>query len=492
MRSKFNVNAKNYLLSKETSRLDHFLSHDWGSSRWLKLVALLVIHNSGPAFCASLATSLLVGVLVSCKLLPYSLWTVLIGHFSFFFVFCFWQRIRGLFFRPLMVFLDTLCIAQHDEKLKQKGILGLGAFLVNSKKLVVLWTPRYFERLWCTFEIATFMKDPDKRGQIHIMPLKMGALVVMYAAFWHVLGLSYAIFYMTRQAQTGAGITTTMYTSGLMLAFAGLVVPVVFYFGVGFLQDLADLPQRFEEFRVQDAKCYCCSNGHKHPKTGASLPCDRRLVFKTLRKFYHARDGEPGGEVGEDYMDRFNTVVREELAPELLSTLQRTGLPLRYLVCVLTSATHPSLCFFIPRWWSQLPELENGAVLTVTLRFFVNWACFGTACLFSAGLMNKMGKVALRLRRHGVFRSHWCMQAMLLPPLVLVTGLLWFSVVLSVVATDHSSLLCLAPFSIQVVATAVLLGVAPSPHRRLPSEGGESPKVQQPAEERCEVDIFEV
>ena len=27
-------------------------------------------------------------------------------------------------------------------RLKKKGILGLGAFVVNSKSLVVLWTPR--------------------------------------------------------------------------------------------------------------------------------------------------------------------------------------------------------------------------------------------------------------------------------------------------------------------------------------------------------------
>ena len=112
---RFNVNAKNYRLSKETTNLDHFLSHDWGSSRWLKLIALLVVHNSAPAFFTSLATSLLVGVLVSCNLLPYRVWTALFGHCSFFFVFCFWQRIRRVFFRPFMVFLDTLCIAQHDE-----------------------------------------------------------------------------------------------------------------------------------------------------------------------------------------------------------------------------------------------------------------------------------------------------------------------------------------------------------------------------------------
>ena len=33
-------------------------------------------------------------------------------------VLCFWQRLRRVFFRPLIVFVDKLCIAQHDEELK--------------------------------------------------------------------------------------------------------------------------------------------------------------------------------------------------------------------------------------------------------------------------------------------------------------------------------------------------------------------------------------
>ena len=36
-------------------------------------------------------------------------------------VLCFWQRLRRICFRPLMVFVDKLCIAQHDEELKAAG-----------------------------------------------------------------------------------------------------------------------------------------------------------------------------------------------------------------------------------------------------------------------------------------------------------------------------------------------------------------------------------
>lgn len=64
-------------------------------------------------------------------------------------VLCFWQRIRSLFPGHQMVFLDKLCINQMDSEKKQQGILGLGAFVLRSKKLLVLWSPRYFNRMWC-------------------------------------------------------------------------------------------------------------------------------------------------------------------------------------------------------------------------------------------------------------------------------------------------------------------------------------------------------
>lgn len=84
---------------------------------------------------------------------------------------CFWQRFRSLLFTPQFAFLDKLCIAQSPElaDLKAKGILGLAAFMKHSKRLVVLWSPRYFQRLWCSYEIATFLAD-DRQKPLVVMP----------------------------------------------------------------------------------------------------------------------------------------------------------------------------------------------------------------------------------------------------------------------------------------------------------------------------------
>jgi hypothetical protein len=47
-----------------------------------------------------------------------SLGPMLFSFLTFWVILCFWQRIRQCFRRPLIVFMDKLCISQKDEQLK--------------------------------------------------------------------------------------------------------------------------------------------------------------------------------------------------------------------------------------------------------------------------------------------------------------------------------------------------------------------------------------
>eukprot|EP00913_Durusdinium_trenchii_P016785 g15775.t1 len=107
---------------------------------------------------------------LTTSLLP---WLVLLLVF-----FC-WQRIRSLARRPLLVFLDKLCIAQHDPSLKEQGILGLAAFLDRSDHLTVLWSPRYLTRLWCGYELATFLRDNSESKPLTFFPVNMSLIVLL-------------------------------------------------------------------------------------------------------------------------------------------------------------------------------------------------------------------------------------------------------------------------------------------------------------------------
>merc|ERR1719436_812263 len=77
------------------------------------------------------------------------------GSVEFWLIFLFGHYVWG-YSRPSKAFVDKACIPQSDEEQKRRGILALAGFLRSSDRLVTLWTPRYFTRLWCVFEVAVW------------------------------------------------------------------------------------------------------------------------------------------------------------------------------------------------------------------------------------------------------------------------------------------------------------------------------------------------
>ncbi|CAK9051780.1 Riboflavin biosynthesis protein RibBA [Durusdinium trenchii] len=181
-------------LSRAVLSIDVFLSHDWETSRWMKLLTLVLYFNSHAAAIASLLSSLVIGVAktqLGSSIWQHDLWTF--SCYPVFLVFLFfWQRIRSCFASPWMVFLDKLCIHQENDELKLLGILGLGAFVRRSNKLLVLWSKRTFGRLWCAYEIGCFLSGrPLEQEQIEILPVTVAAILFLISGLWHVVIFSF-------------------------------------------------------------------------------------------------------------------------------------------------------------------------------------------------------------------------------------------------------------------------------------------------------------
>lgn len=111
---------ESFALSRQTSRFDAFLSHDWGTSRWLKLLAMLVVFNAKAAAVAATTVSVLSSPIALAFQLEDALGPMLLCFATFWLFLCFWQRIRQLLRFPLMVFMDKLCISQHNAHLKER------------------------------------------------------------------------------------------------------------------------------------------------------------------------------------------------------------------------------------------------------------------------------------------------------------------------------------------------------------------------------------
>ncbi|CAE6914949.1 unnamed protein product [Symbiodinium sp. CCMP2592] len=473
----FNVDHRDYDLSRCTDSYDEFLSHDWGTPRLLKLVSMLIIYNSGAAAGFCLLASVLCGVLQAHGVLPVDWWTLLLLHASFWIVLLFWQRLRGIFLKPATIFLDRLCIAQHDEELKQKGILGLAGFLDRSHQLTILWSHRYFSRIWCTYEVATFLRDAKNQKPILVMPVKMALTLFLFAVSEHVIMYWYvhASSVMARDvADIDLGNLWALFVS--FAPVLALTVPVVFYIGLGLMQELQELPQQLANFSVQRAQCFCCSNNHKHPQTGEAIPCDRELIFGMLKRWY----GNPQGEADE-HLHLFDRQVKEALAPTVMRSLGRGWLPLQYTITMVCVSAVPMLSRTIAVLAVGPPQALAGyASFVWRLRVCMDYgiACLLTFSWVQAGLY-VLHYAGSRVKQ----RNRWFYAIVLVVPACLPLSVEWFSFQLSMIHTGDDSLIPLIPFLTWTGFHILLMRFSDGPAGHVQFAGAAPDKPDRPFQE---------
>lgn len=376
------VSYSDYNLSRPMEYFDDFLSHDWGTSRWLKVASMLIIYNSRAALVAMLLTAIVLvptwwSHVPGCKsdylVLHQRFLVVGICHGVHLLFLCFWQRFRSLLFTPPSVFLDKLCIAQSPElaDVKAKGILGLAAFMKHSKRLVVLWSPRYFQRLWCSYEIATFLADRRPKPVV-VMPAHSGLLLLLeYIGFSGAVNTMWYICYLFNADQWSQ---SNDHMQVLILALLGCLFTASFSLpllslSIGLAESVQQAAGQLRGFRMQDTLCFCCSNQHRHPVTGERTPCDRQLVYLKLKEWYgnHA-DKE------EEYFSRFNLKVQTDLASLILDRMSYNA-PRRYKFYMLTAASIPhlseALARILHRTMNDCIHVENDVLDIV--RWVLEW-----------------------------------------------------------------------------------------------------------------------
>lgn len=437
----FKVDHSNYNLSSQTEYYDEFLSHDWETSRWYKLCTMLMIYNSRAAFVCSLVVSIAVGVLRAAKILPDKLWIQLSVFAVFPLVLCFWQRIRIIFARPLVVFLDKLCIAQHDEELKLKGIFGLAGFLDHSRQLTIFWSRRYFSRLWCTYEVGTFLRAKQQKP-ILVIPVKLAVILCLFFVAELVIMVGYFMSAKLNLESTVNDLEELFSFFLLFSLFYMPCLPLLFYLGIGMMSDLKELPQQLREFRVQDAKCFCCSHQHRHPDTGEVLPCDRQLMFQMLQKWFGKE-----GDLKEEHLEVFNRLVHEDLAPRVLRSVGSDALPFNYSMYMVVVNTLPGLCTLIPTLVAGPPDSFNILQHSIwASREIMNWLFAGVVVLYALRLSMRGWLIAVRISPHCP-RHNRVICSILMPVLMSVMlATQWFSFQLALSHSEQDSLLPAIPF----------------------------------------------
>ena len=156
-----------YHLSRPCESLDYFVSHSWRQGRWMKTMALAKhLHWKLALLLAALS------IVATTAAFPFWAPPDLCTAESDFNAD--WLRASAIMIIPGVVFLatvllgqriiflradcfvDKMCINQTDLRLKQHAIKSFDLFLRFSRRMVVLWSPTYLQRLWCVYELATF------------------------------------------------------------------------------------------------------------------------------------------------------------------------------------------------------------------------------------------------------------------------------------------------------------------------------------------------
>eukprot|EP00929_Paragymnodinium_shiwhaense_P039611 TRINITY_DN207_c0_g2_i4.p1 TRINITY_DN207_c0_g2~~TRINITY_DN207_c0_g2_i4.p1 ORF type:complete len:779 (-),score=141.92 TRINITY_DN207_c0_g2_i4:202-2538(-) len=306
--SSIKVQASDGEIAQEVETLSNFISHDWRSSRFSKLLALCVEFNARLALVTTILVFSLLSILrgifdvntwilrsemplfeevispgtMGCTSAEVETFSLVFGMLFFSALVLFWQSIRSRLFRlpnKDYVFLDKLCIDQEDVEAKQLGIYGLAAFIRHSERMLVLWTPRYFTRLWCTYELVawTYLQE-DIGSSILFLPVNLvTGCVGLCVCQWLLL----LVWHITMPLNLDLPRTVAWFV-GLK---AALLVYVVHEFRK-IMKEAGGLPSLLQKFSIRDAECFCCANDHKDPISGAALQCDRSLVYKTLKNWY--------------------------------------------------------------------------------------------------------------------------------------------------------------------------------------------------------------
>lgn len=272
-----------YGRSHEVKKIDYFISHCWQDGRFAKTVALLIHSNLWTAIFVSTVVAFLMSALTRMKLLPavrpepeanpHFPWALCIGMLTFFLVLSTWHQPRALLCKLMRrshaetytYFLDKFCVHQGDLTLKQQGVRSFAAFVAASNNLLLLWSPQYFTRLWCTLELAALVKSKSHLGTLplRIMPLQLAKVSLVS---WLCAFLIFTVYQFNK-------VVGKPLPEMAILAASLLVGGYCWSAALRqYARDRKAMHQQIGSFSVQSAKC--------------SDPRDRTWVERTMLRWF--------------------------------------------------------------------------------------------------------------------------------------------------------------------------------------------------------------
>mmetsp|Transcript_113822 Transcript_113822/g.316935 ORF Transcript_113822/g.316935 Transcript_113822/m.316935 type:complete len:370 (-) Transcript_113822:15-1124(-) len=243
-------------------------------------------------------------------------------------------------------FFDKFCVHQSDKELKDAGVRSIAAIVARSQRMVALWSPTYFTRLWCTLECAALVHAAEvnankrERLPLTLYPIAIANNAIMLAC------VTFAVSALCSFATLPA-LRSSVEEKQAMLAIMGMslgvVSPAYMHSLRWYMRQRMLLSSQLEDFSISAAGC--------------SVESDRETICQTIRHWFGS-------------LDAFDHVVRTRVREHVI---QAIGSDVK-MSRVTMSGLVPFICFKL----DHIPMYMgvggwHGFVLMLSIPSYILW-----------------------------------------------------------------------------------------------------------------------
>ena len=264
------------------------------------------------------------------------------------------------------LWFDKACVHQTEPCLNQAGIALFPYYLQNAKELWILFTPEYLTRVWCIYELATWLKTKED-APVFIVPLLRSArlyrsvlrwwpwVTLVLVSFVGGTGFGVALMHQRPSADIHSAFNVAEDVRQVMWAVVFIVVIVVAatFVAAYFLivwplrKERLLIAEQLKEFDVEDCEAF--------------YEKDKDYVLGLVAEWF----GE-AGDAENDALVRFNKLVREKVARRLRRSLlmSEAQLAALFLLIALMSFFYVAIVVEARPPPVPLPHVPRASLLT--------------------------------------------------------------------------------------------------------------------------------
>jgi len=276
-----------YGLASATTSVDYFISHVWSAPRWQKHLAMLYFINIRVALLGSVLVWFIaevgfVGYIIAAKgsleKNPFGgsqavVYLVLYVPMATFFLLIFCGHHVGAG-HGAKFWLDKFCIHQSRKEIMREGVSALPEFVCHSNRMLILWDEKYFERLWCNMEVATFcaMKERTATTSVDLQPLWLAPWVLVTLVLDIVSSIILAQIMQVVPQELGMLLAPSV---SLTVSYMPAVIPNYVSFTTK-IDNHCMMLEQLETYKLEHAKC--------------TVESDRPIVEEQVQELFAASE----------------------------------------------------------------------------------------------------------------------------------------------------------------------------------------------------------